>query len=188
MKAAIVVLLVACGGGGSPGPVAPAPKPPTAPCFADRALLTAREVYDANRQHALGIGSVEDPPTPASMYGTCRAEAGKITDAGGALVAEVGCGVRIVQRGITDELGLQIGVRGADVLAAKPKPHTELRCYASGPTQIWCEFERAEDQDTDGTSYIVDGTITEDALVGDAALAYFSPREVVEIHYSAWCH
>jgi hypothetical protein len=187
MRIGVVVLLVACGGG-SPAPVAPTQTTPTVPCFADRAVLTAREVYDANSQHALGFGSTDEVPTPASMYGTCRAEAGKITDAGGALVAEIGCGVRIVRRGITDELGLQIGVRGADVIAAKPKPHTALQCFANGPTQTWCRFERAEDEDTDGTSYVVDGTITEETLTGNAAVAYFSPREVVEIHYSAWCH
>lgn len=193
MRPAGWLVVAACSGAGrapTPPPVA-APARPTAathetPCKPGPPLV-ASELYTALQRFAQPYGTIDDP-LPSGTFGTCTVKDGQVRTADGRLVAELTCGVRITSPGIADELGLQLGARGQDVLDQKPRPQTELACRANGPTQVWCQFERPPDHDTDGTSYIVEGTLSEDVLVGDAARAFFAPRTLVEIHYSAWCH
>jgi hypothetical protein len=103
--------------------------------------------------------------------------------------------MRVVKRGILDDLGLQIGARGSDVLARKKQPVQPLTCMANGANQIRCMFEREPDNDTDPTSYVVAGSLpgcSADApcepVTGVAATELFAARELVELHVSFWCH
>jgi hypothetical protein len=73
------------------------------------------------------------------------------------------------------------------VLAKKPAPAPELRCFGNGPGQARCAFERPEGADTDATAYVVAGD-PGDGLRGEAAVAFFASRAVVEIAFSVWCH
>ncbi len=132
--------------------------------------------------------SETDSAPPPTTYGTCKVNRNRVTAANGSLVAELGCGVRVVTKGIKDELGLEIGAVGKDVLARKPKPLTKLTCFGNGPGQARCQFERPDDNDTDSTSYVVAGTLGEDAVTGDAAIKFFSSRPLVELGVSIWCH
>jgi hypothetical protein len=81
-----------------------------------------------------------------------------------------------------------IAVSFEDVLDRKPRPHQPLTCKANGPDQVRCNFERAPDSDTDSSWYVVAGTLDEDVLTGDAAVAFFAPRTLVELDVSVWCH
>jgi hypothetical protein len=101
---------------------------------------------------------------------------------------ELGCGVRVVTKGIKDDLGLEIGALGKDVLARKKKPVPKLTCYGNGPSQARCHFDREADRDIDSTSYVVAGALGEDALTGEAAAKFFAGRPLVELGVSIWCH
>lgn len=110
--------------------------------------------------------------------------------ADGTLVAELGCGVRIVVPGIRDDLGLELGTgaRGQDVLDRLPKPSPPLTCWANGPDQTRCRPDRTDDSDTDASSYVVAGSFAGDALTGADAVAFFAPKTLVELDMSVWCH
>ena len=72
-----------------------------------------------------------------------------------------------------------------DLVGEAPVP--ELRCFANGPDQARCSFDRAEGEETDATAYVVAGSVG-DGVRGEAAVAFFAPRPVVEIDHSVWCH
>jgi hypothetical protein len=187
-----IVLLALVLGCGSPtkqpaAPVAPAPVS-TTPCFPGPPLL-ASNMYTALEKYAWSLYLGEDEPAPPpTTYGTCKVDRNIVSSADGKPVAELGCGVRVLSPGIQDDLGLQLGARGQDVLDRKPKPVRPLTCMANGPDQVRCMFARAEDSDTDSTWYVVAGTLSEDVLTGAAATRYFATRPVVEIEVSMWCH
>jgi hypothetical protein len=182
----ILALAAACGR--APSAPAPAPVPSAAggaPCFPDRSALDAAAVYAALDQYLPSYAA--DEPAKRGTYGTCTVADGQIRTADGALVGELGCGLRILVPRIRDDLGLELGALGEDVLAKKPAPVPALRCFANGADQARCSFDRAEGEDTDATAYVVGGS-PGDGLSGDAAVAFFAPRPVVEIHFSVWCH
>src|SRR5689334_13054279 len=99
-------------------PHAPAPRMVAtggAPCFPDRAALDAPKVYEELEKYAWSLyASADDPPIPDGMYGTCKVSRNVVSAKDGTVVAELGCGVRILVPGIRDELGLQLGARGSD--------------------------------------------------------------------------
>lgn len=181
-----VALLAGCAAGATKPPVRPATS--VTPCMPGPPLA-AKDLYAALEPYAWSLYLREDEPAPPpTTYGTCRVERNKVSAADGTPVAELGCGVRILVPGIVDELGLQVGARGQDVLDRAPKPLRPMTCMGNGPEQVRCMFERREDQDTDGTWYVVAGSISEDVLTGRAARSYFAARRVVEIEFSVWCH
>jgi hypothetical protein len=168
------------GGGSSAAPSA-------TPCLPGPPLL-ATDLYQRLEKHAWSLYASEDePPPPPSKLGSCTVERNVIRAADGAVVAELGCGVRVLQRGIRDDLGLEIGALGRDVLARKPRPVPALTCIPNGPDQARCAFERAPDKDVDSSWYVVAGKLDE-TVTGDAAIAFFAPRTLVELDVSVWCH
>jgi hypothetical protein len=130
----------------------------------------------------------DEQPPPPTTYGSCRVERNKVTSATGTLVAELGCGVRVLVPGIRDSLGLELGATGKDVLDRKAKSLTPLTCLANGPDRVRCRFDRPEGSDTDLDWYVVAGQLGEDALTGDAAKTFFASRTLVELDVSMWCH
>jgi len=196
-----IVALVGCHGARAdsskrapPAPTASkpaAPKPaatPGNPCFPGAPAVAATAIYQRLEKYAWSLYASEtDPPPPPTTYGRCKVDRNKVTAPDGSLVVELGCGVRVVARGIYDQLGLQLGAHGKDVLARHGKP-TPLTCYANGPDLVRCHFDREEDSDLSTNWYVVAGTLGEDPLSGQAARDYFSPRAIVELDANVWCH
>jgi hypothetical protein len=185
----LVVALAACGHAAPPAPSPPIPAVATDnPCFAGKPPIKASEMYTALEKYAWSLYQSEaEPPPPPTTYGSCKVDRNKVTSADGALVAELGCGVRVVKRGIVDGLGLQLGARGQDVIDRK-RATTPLSCFANGPDTVRCRWERADGSDTDDDWYVVAGSLGEDPLTGEPALAYFRSRTIVELDVSVWCH
>ena len=190
--ALVLIGVVACGGSDAARPPpAPAAAPAGNPCFAGAPPLVADDVHKQFEKHAdfLWAGSDTGAPPPET-FGTCTVHEGNIRAADGTVVAEIGCGLQINVRGIRDDLGIEIGARGADVLSAWTEPHGQMECLGNGPSQTRCRYDRAEDSDTDFTAYIVAGGLPagSDALTGAAAERFFAEREIVQIWHSVWCH
>ncbi|MBK9030728.1 MAG: hypothetical protein IPL61_05210 [Myxococcales bacterium] len=190
----LVAWLAACGGA-AVAPVAeavpPAPAPASVtPCFPDRPPLDAGDLLRQLEQHAWWWAQDEAELPPPEAFGTCTVHRGQIHSADGVVVAELGCGVQIFVPGIHDEVGIELGARGADVMARWTAPHGPMLCTGDGPDQARCGYERPEDGDTDLTRYVVAGALPPDvdALTGADAEVFFAPRRVVQIHYSGWCH
>jgi hypothetical protein len=97
------------------------------------------------------------------------------------LIAELGCGVRVVVPGIVDDLGLQVGARGQDVLDRKKQPLAAIACFANGPNRVRCTFARDPDMQNSASSYVVAGKLGKDVLTGDAAKKFFAARRLVEL-------
>lgn len=175
----VAALALGCGRG--------AVQQPT-PCFPGPPLVAA-DMFKALEKYAwsLYLGP-DEPAPPPTTYGSCKVDRNRVTSADGKLVAELGCGVRVLSPGILDDLGLQLGAHGQDVLDRKPKPVRPMTCMANGPDQVRCMFERGEDEDTDASWYVVAGSFAGDVLTGPAASAYFAARPIVEIEVSVWCH
>ncbi len=196
----ILVAMAACGGGTVTR--APSPAPPTTgrstpaasanttPCFAGGRPLVADEIHKRLEKHSWWWSQEEPDSPPPEAFGSCTVHRGKIRAADGTLVAELSCGVHILVRGIRDDVGIEIGARGADVMPRWTVPHGPLVCIGNGPDQTRCRYDRPDDGDTDFTTYIVAGALDTgtDALTGAAAESFFSSREVVEIQHSVWCH
>lgn len=149
----------------------------------------ANELYKQLEAYSWSVylGPDEAPPPPTT-FGTCTVNRNIVRAADGTIVAELGCGVRVLAPGIVDDLGLQLGARGQDVLDRKPKPVQPLVCTANGPDQVRCRFEREPDRDTDSSWYVLAGHLGEDVLTGEAAARWFGPARIVEIEVSVWCH
>ena len=161
--------------------------PVTTPCFPDQSVLQASTIYKDLEKFSW---SVYAPATQAPMkgtFGTCTVEGGRVSAVDGSMVAELGCGVRFVKPRIVDDLGLQIGATGKDVLDRKPRPQQPLDCFPNGLAQTRCQFGRPPNSDTDGTMYVVAGSLDE-PITGATARTFFGPRTIVEIHTSVWCH
>ena len=185
-----VLALVACGSAARPSPPPPPPQAPSggAPCFAAKAELRAGDIYKELEQYSAAwyLGD-EDKFPPPKQWGTCTVARGQIHDASGALVAELTCGLRVMSPRIVDQLGIEIGARGKDVLARSPNA-PPLQCVSNGDGHARCRFARPEGAETDGNSYVVRGELDGDILTGDAANAFFADREIVEMLVSVWCH
>lgn len=167
---------------------APAASGAVTPCVPGPPLV-ALDMYKQLEKYAwsLYLSADEEAPAPTT-FGSCTVNKNVVRAADGTVVAELGCGVRVLSPGIVDDLGLQLGARGQDVLDRKPKPVQPLVCTANGPDQVRCHFERAADSDTDASWYVMAGRIGDDVLTGDAATRWFSTATVVEIEVSVWCH
>jgi hypothetical protein len=182
--------LVACGGAGS-RPASPQPQPTSradTPCISGPPLAAA-DIHQKLERYAWSLyDGVDAEPPPPTTFGSCSVERNVVRAADGSVVAELGCGVRVLKRGIRDDLGLEIGAHGRDVLARKRRPLAPLTCLPNGPDQARCRFDRDEpDVDLDPSWYVVAGRLDE-TLTGEAATAFFAPRELVELHVSMWCH
>jgi hypothetical protein len=179
------IALAACAASAPPAS-RPSAQRTTAPCFPEKPALRAQDIYTQLESFAESLYAGEDTPPKQGTFGTCSVERNVIFAADRSIVGELGCGVRILVPGIQDELGLEVGARGRDVLDRK-KPLRRLECIPNGPDQARCMFERAPDTDTDGTWYVVRGALAT-TITGDEALAYFAQRPIIEIEYSVWCH
>ncbi len=165
----------------------PVATPPQTPCFPDQPVLRASKIYKDLEKFSWSMHDQPGTTPPTGTFGTCTVEGVRVLAADGSLVAELGCGVHILKPRIVDDLGLQIGATGKHVLARTPKPQQPLTCFPNGPNQARCRFDRPPDSDTDGTMYVVKGTL-EEPLTGAKARTFFASRKVVEIHTSVWCH
>lgn len=182
-----VLMLAACSHS-APVPTPPVPTVAGNPCFAGQPSLAASEMYRALEHYAWSLYAPADQaPPPPTTYGSCKVDRNKVTTADGKLIAELGCGVRVLTRGIHDELGLEIGSRGSDLLA-KTHATQPLECLANGPDQVRCRFDREPDTDTDGNWYMVGGSFSGDVLRGDDARAFLASRQILELDVSVWCH
>ena len=189
MHRLFVLALLACGA------TAAAPKPvkrvvTNNPCFDGKPAMNAHDMWKDLEKYSWSLYLTEDEPKPPpTTYGSCNVNLNKVTKPDGTLVAELGCGVRVVVPGIRDSLGLELGTAtGKDVLDRKPTPVAAPTCMANGPQQVRCRFERPENSDTDIDWYVVAGQLGEDALTGDAAMKFFASRRLVELDVSMWCH
>lgn len=195
----LLVVVAGCGGAGAPvAPEVPATTVATAPdaapvattanpCFAGDPPLAARDVYQRLERHAWAFMDPDSAP-PAEPFGSCTVHRGELRAADGTLVAELDCAVRILVPGIHDELGLEIGARGGDVLARLPADRGPLVCFPNGPDQARCGAAQREDGDLNPHQYVVAGALPGDVLEGEAAEVFFAPRDIVEIFHNAWCH
>lgn len=194
MHRLFVLALLACGATAA-APKQPQSKPvrpvPTSnPCFEGKPPIVAADLWKDLEKYSWSVylGEGEQPPPPTT-YGSCKVERNKITTSNGTLIAELGCGVRVLVPGIRDHLGLEVGTAtGKDVLERRPKPVPALTCMANGPDQVRCRFDREDNSDTDSDWYVVAGSLGEDVLTGDAARRFFAPARVVELDVSIWCH
>ncbi len=191
MHRLFVLALLACGA------TAAAPKQPTSkpertrnPCFEASPPIAAADLWKALEKYSWSVyQSAEEKPPPPTMYGSCKVDRNKVTTTAGTLVAELGCGVRVLVPGIRDSLGIELGTAtGKDVLERRPKPTTPLTCLANGHDQARCHFDRAENADTDSDWYVVAGQVGDEPLTGDAATKFFSDKRLVELDVSIWCH
>jgi hypothetical protein len=191
MRFALLVTLAACGSTVSapkPAPVAAAiPTSTTTPCFGG-APLPATKMWRDLEKYSWSLYAGEESAPPKGTYGSCTVERNIVRDRSGAVVAELGCGVRVLQRGILDDLGLQIGATGQEVLDRKRRPVPPLTCTANGPDQVRCSFGRDPDTDHDASWYVVAGTLDKEVITADEARSYFARRQIVEVDVSIWCH
>ncbi|MEO8702426.1 MAG: hypothetical protein ABI867_20450 [Kofleriaceae bacterium] len=180
MKALAIVMLLC-------GPAA------AAPCFpATTKPLVAAEIVKRLSKYMGSMYEGESDPAvkpPSTTFGSCKVVRNAITDRDGSLVAELGCGMRVVKRGIVDGRGVQVGSLGKDVLAKKTG---EVRCVSNGPGQVRCHVAVSASPtsvDADGDAYVVAGDLgDEEVVTGAAARAFLAPRRLVELHVNFWCH
>ena len=160
------------------------------PCFAGKPAIKAGTLWKDLEPYSWSVYlNPDEQPPPPTTYGSCKVERNQVTTASGQLVAELGCGVRVLVPGIHDGLGLELGsATGKDVLDRWPKPQPNLTCIGNGPDQTRCHFDRAPDSDTNPDSYVVAGTLDKDAVTGEAARAFLADKRIVELHVSMWCH
>lgn len=187
----LVLGLLACGATAAAPKAAKsvAPAMTNNPCFEGKPPIVASDLWKTLEKYSWSVYLSEDEqPPPPTTYGTCKVDRNKVTKPDGTLVAELGCGVRVLVPGVQDGLGLELGAKGNDVLARKPKPQPPMTCLANGPDHVRCHFERPEGSDTDSDWYVVAGQLGEDALTGDAARTFFASRTLTEIDVSIWCH
>jgi len=161
--------------------------PAPTPCFPDGPALRASAIYEKLETFSWSLYAAAGDIKPHGTFGSCTVAGNIVTDADGSTVAELGCGVRILTTGIVDDLGLEIGATGQDVLDRKPRPQQPLTCFPNGADQTRCMFDRPPDHDTDGTMYVVTGSLDE-PITGAKAAKHFASRTIVEIHTSVWCH
>lgn len=189
MHRLFVLALLACGATAAAPKPAKQVKPATNPCFANQPTILANDLWTTLEKYSWSVylGEGEQPPPP-TMYGSCKVERNKVTKPDGTLVAELGCGVRVLVPGIRDRLGIEIGTaKGKDVIARSTSTEP-LVCYPNGPEQARCHFQRPEDSDTNPDSYAVAGSFTGDVLSGTSARAFFADKPIVELGVSIWCH
>ncbi len=190
MHRLFVLALLACGATAA-APKQPLPKPvrTTNPCFPTSPPIVANDMWKTLEKYSWSVYLAEgEQPPPPTTYGSCKVERNKVTTSSGTLVAELGCGVRVLVPGIRDGHGIEVRkATGQDVLE-RTTSTTPLVCYANGPDQARCHFERPADSDTDSDAYVVGGQITGDVMTGDAARAFFATKPIVELGVSIWCH
>jgi len=175
----------------SPVPAAAPPQLPGAgdPCHAGAPAIAAAAVWKQLEPYSWSVyANPDEAPPPPTSYGQCRVARNQVTAPDGTLVVELGCGVRVLRAGIYDQLGIQVGARGQEVLARHRG--SPLTCFANGPDQVRCHFDRdaGDDSDLSTNWYVVEGALGEVPLTGQAAYAYFAPRTLVEVGANIWCH
>lgn len=190
MHRLFVLALLACGATAA-APKQPPPRPvrTTNPCFERSPPIVANDLWKTLEKYSWSVYSSEgEQAPPPTTYGSCTVDRNRVTTSSGTLVAELGCGVRVLVPGIRDRLGIEVGkATGKDVLE-RSTSKMPLVCFANGPDQARCHFERPEDSDTDSDAWVVAGQITGDVMTGDAARAFFATKPIVELGVSIWCH
>jgi hypothetical protein len=156
----------------------------TTPCFPGQPLDAWKLYRDLEPYSTL----FSDYERKTTSYGTCTVDDAALREADGSLVAELGCGVRVVRAGIVDEHGAHVGMRGSELVTRLAR-HTwfETRCVANGPEQTRCAYLGGEGSPR-GNEYVVAGGIGEQILLGDQALAFLRTRTIVEMHVRTTCH
>lgn len=169
-----------------------------APCFPDKKsvridhrLWALAPDLDDNYHYVGGKGT----------WGTCTANRGIIRDPDGSLVARLGCGLVIKRSGLVNELGIEVGMRGEQVLEAYGDgPSSRLACMSTYEprrrrTYCWIAVESVDDQRTTSTwGYTVWGRLptsevdTGGTVIGEKALAFFRTRTVLEMTSRGNCH
>jgi hypothetical protein len=133
----------------SPAPRPRKQGPKRAPCFANRDVLVASEVFKDLERYTVYMGDAGDTTyPPPARYGTCTIKDGKVTDARGTLVAEIHCGLTVYATGIIDDLGFEIGALGSDVAKAREEPNGEVFCWDDGDGHARCWFQNESGDET----------------------------------------
>jgi hypothetical protein len=169
-----------------------------APCFPDKKsvridhrLWALAPDLDENYEYVGGKGA----------WGTCTANRGVIRDRDGSLVAMLGCGLVVKGSGLANELGIEVGMRGAQVLEAYGDgPSSMLACRSTYEphqrrTYCWIPMDHVDQRLTTSTwGYTVWGRLPKSAVdengiaTGENALAFFRTRTVLEMTDRGSCH
>jgi hypothetical protein len=193
LRSLLVVLLIAGCGSTAPAPVT-APPPAAAggaPCLPGPPLV-ATTVHQQLERFSASVGTWDGrSPLPRGRFGACRVVDGKVIDPAGGVVADLGCGIGVRQRGIVDHLGLQIGDAGADVLAREPNAAARLVCMIGPRTDCW--FRQPDDNGEPRATYTLTDPLPppEGAPItvhGIDAVAVLRARRIERFHMTVYCH
>jgi hypothetical protein len=192
--AVLAVVTFGCTHSPAPAPVPTArvvPGVTPAPCSLGKRPLEAQWIYHQVEAHI--HDQVEGQEVRPFRLGSCVFDGSILSEYGPSysrvVVAEIGCGVRIMRPGVLDHAGFEVGVTGAEVIERR-SGEGQMRCRANGPDHARCWFQPPESEGESGnpSAYVVAGTIGEEDLVGDAAIGFFSMRTVTEMLANVWCH
>lgn len=194
-RSLLVGLLIAgCGSSppvAEPEPAVAVPVAGGAPCFPGPPLV-ATTVHQQLERFSASIGNWDGrAPLPRGRFGDCRVVDGKVIDAAGDVVAELGCGIGVWQPGIVDDLGLQIGAAGADILAREPNAAARLVCMIGARTDCW--FRDPDDNGEPRATYTLTDPLPAPegspvSVQGADAVAVLRARRVERFHMTVYCH
>ncbi|HUQ05946.1 MAG TPA: hypothetical protein VM261_25765 [Kofleriaceae bacterium] len=167
-----------------------------APCFpgersvrVDERLWSLSGWYDDDGRRA----------GPKAKWGTCTVDNGVVRERDGTKVASVFCGMVIYTRGISDDKGVTIGMKGEAVLERYGDgPSSTLVCrrYLNPDVRRTRCLIPASRADWDAYVWAYDvrgrmpaGVADEDGFArGEKALAFFRSRRVLQIFNRGACH
>lgn len=162
-----------------------------APCFANRDVLAAADVFHDLEQHSVYVGDTDAPP-PAGRYGTCTIDNGQLRDARGTLVADLHCGITVYVPGIIDHEGFEVGANGKDVAATQPDG--DPICWADGDHHARCWFQPTDDAVVEHAHYSFAFAMPENVpgemgpVRGADARDIFAAHQVTHFTQRMWCH
>jgi hypothetical protein len=194
LVAVLAVTALGCTHASAPAPVptaAAVPGATRAPCSLGKRPLEASWIYRQVEGHIRD--HVEGEDVRPVRLGSCVFDGTILSEYGPnysrVVVAEIGCGVRILRPGVLDHAGFEVGVTGAEVIERR-SGEGQMRCRANGPDHARCWFQPSESNGSESnpSEYVVAGTVGDEDLVGDRAIGFFSIRTVTEMLANVWCH
>lgn len=156
-----------------------------APCFANRDVLVASEVLADLAAYVVYMGDPDVKPPPPGRYGTCTVKDGKLRDARGRLVAEIGCGLSAYVPGIIDDLGFEVGASGREIAKEREVGAANVLCVQYDEHITWCWFLRDDGEEHGRYGF---ATKIDDAIRGDEARKLFDTGTITALMYQGSCH
>jgi hypothetical protein len=194
LVALLAVAALGCTHAPAPAPVPTATAVPgltRAPCGLGNRPLEASWIYHQVEGHIRT--STEGEIVHPVQLGSCVFDGETLSESGPnysrVVVAEIGCGVRILRPGVLDHAGFEVGVTGAEVVERRAG-EGRMHCRANGPDHARCWFQpfASDGNESNPSEYVVAGTVGDEDLVGDKAIGFFSIRTVTEMLANVWCH